>query len=232
MVGLQMKELAPGHSRKVLLGLGMGTTGPRSLVAKAWKEMGKYISYCISTTELHMLQVLHICMCMYIFHHCMVPCGPQFTGMVIVGTEVSIIFCHSQTICGPKGNSFRVLAHTSLKRGSSEDMKPLFWSKIKTKFKLKWFKKTKKNLFSSIPEKYKMTVRGGFVGWILFRNAESLTWNLSGKPTSVHSSMVFTSPGWRLWLWSNKSELFLKMLPRLTLEAAHLFPRSLSDLVY
>lgn len=147
MVGLQMKELAPGHSRKVLLGLGMGTTGPRSLVAKAWKEMGKYISYCISTTELHMLQVLHICMCMYIFHHCMVPCGSQFTGMVIVVTEVNIIFCHSQTICGPKGNSFRVLAYTSLKRESPEDMKPLFWSKIKSKFKLIRFKKTKKVCF-------------------------------------------------------------------------------------
>lgn len=35
MVGLQMKELAPGNSRKVLLELGMGTTGPCSLVAKA-----------------------------------------------------------------------------------------------------------------------------------------------------------------------------------------------------
>lgn len=66
----------------------------------------------------------------------MVPCGPQFTGMVIIGTEVSIIFCHSQTICDLKVNSFRVLAHTSLKRGSLEDVKPHFWSKIKTKFKL------------------------------------------------------------------------------------------------
>lgn len=134
MVGLQTKELAPGNSREVLLGL--GTTGPCSLVAKAWKEMGKCISYCISTAELQMLLELHIRMCMYNFHHHVVPCGPQFTGMVVVRTEVNLIFCHPQTICALKGNSFRVLAHTSLKRGSLEDMKLPFWSKIKTEFKL------------------------------------------------------------------------------------------------
>lgn len=31
MVGLQIKELAPGNSKTVLLGLGMGTLGPAAL---------------------------------------------------------------------------------------------------------------------------------------------------------------------------------------------------------
>lgn len=66
----------------------------------------------------------------------MVPCGPQFMGMVVVGTEVSIIFCHSQTICGLKGNSFRVLAHTSLKTGESGGREAAFLVKNKNKIQV------------------------------------------------------------------------------------------------
>lgn len=54
--------------------------------------------------------------------------------------------------------------------------------------------KGKKNLFSSIPEKYKMTVRRALLGES-FVKMLSLTWNFSEKPPSVHSSMVFTSTG-------------------------------------
>lgn len=103
MVGLQMEEVAPGNTRGVLLELGIGTTVPCSLVAKPERKWERvHTSYCLSTTELQMLLVVHMCMyvCVYELtsHHYMVLCGPQLMGMMIVGIEVNIIFCHSHMV--------------------------------------------------------------------------------------------------------------------------------------